>query len=612
MSIEKIREQLSQKNFNEALSLATSYSKIISSTQNSDDVLGLAKVLEEFPNDFDYKTKLVRKKIAVLTGYTGHFISQSLRAVALQYGIWLEVYETGYGLFRQAAIGEDAKLSAFHPDLCYLYVGNEHLSGKSAEEDVADLKVVWKQLHDRFTCDIIQNNFDMPTLRTAGNLDAKTDSPYRRHMQLNLLLAEQSPAYVHINNVDYLSSVFGITSFRDEKMYDYSKIPTRFEMLIPYTANICAVIAAILGKSKKCIVLDLDNTLWGGVVGDDGVAGIEIGEGSATGEAFKRFQVALKAQKDRGVLLAVCSKNEEANAKEPFVKRDEMVLRLDDISCFVANWDPKSHNIQRIAQMLNIGLDSLLFIDDNPAEREIVRQQLPEVAILDLPEDSSDYCKALSSCNWLDAVNITKEDLRRTELYKENAERQQLSTTIGDYESYLKSLEMVATIGAFDDLNLPRITQLINKTNQFNLTTKRYTETEIETIAKDPNAITFYVKVADKFGDNGLISVFIGIKQQDRLIIDTWLMSCRVLKRRVEDLLFLHVMKSSMANKLSKIEGERIPTEKNILVENLLSKAGFISISTEDRKMIFDLTDEKKVQEWLSKKLPFTVHEKSI
>jgi FkbH-like protein len=323
--------------------------------------------------------------------------------------------------------------------------------------------------------------------------------------------------------------------------------------------------------------VDLDNTLWGGVIGDDGLDGIVLGQGSALGEAFVAFQEYLHQLSRRGVILAVCSKNDEANALSPFENHPEMVLKRSHFAAFVANWADKATNLRNIAQRLNIGLDSLVFVDDNPFERNLVRTELPVVAVPELPEDPAHYARCLADAGYFESARITAEDLARTEQYRANIERESLRSSVTDLSTYLESLKMEMQATPFDEIGLGRITQLINKTNQFNLTTRRYSEQEVAAIMSEPNTITLQVRLTDKLGDNGMISVVIAkpTEQEDELTIDTWLMSCRVLGRQVEHAVLNILADAAMRSGYRYLKGEFKPTAKNTLVKDHYEKLGF-------------------------------------
>ena len=382
-----------------------------------------------------------------------------------------------------------------------------------------------------------------------------------------------------IHDLDGLAAAVGRWNWGDERFFHLAKLPCAPEHLVPYAHNVAALISARLGRSRKCLVLDLDNTLWGGVIGDDGLAGINLGQGDAIGEAYVAFQRYAKSLCERGVILAVCSKNEDANAREPFEKHPEMVLRLEDISCFVANWDDKAGNIRRIAKELNIGLDSLVFVDDNPAERDIVRRFVPEVAVPEIPVDPADYVRAVEQHRYFEAISLSSEDFKRTEYYRANLERQQTAGNVADLDEFLRSLEMKAWIGPVRDIEQDRTVQLIGKSNQFNLTTRRHSAADIQRMVASPDWVTRVVKLADRFGDNGLISVLLAREEGDALAIDTWLMSCRVLKRGVEPFLLNHLVDIARERGLRRLTGEYIPTAKNVLVKNHYEGLGFTQTS---------------------------------
>ena len=337
------------------------------------------------------------------------------------------------------------------------------------------------------------------------------------------------------------------------------------------------IIVALKGKIHKAIILDLDNTLWGGILGEDGMEGIQLGE-HGVGKAHTNLQRWLLRLKQRGILLAVCSKNDEALAKEPFERHPEMLLHLDDIACFVANWQTKADNIAYIQQVLNLGFDSFVFLDDNPAERAIVRQAHPDVCVPELPEDPACWLDFLAAENLFETVSYSAEDRARTAQYRTEAQRVAWKATFKDEAEFLQSLEMVATCKSLDAFSIPRAAQLTQRSNQFNLRTRRYTESELLTLAQDPNTITLVFTLADRFGDHGLVSVIIGIKQGSTLFIDTWLMSCRVLKRGLETFALNHLVQAARALGCTQLLGEYIPTPKNGMVATLYPSLGFIPI----------------------------------
>jgi FkbH-like protein len=372
-----------------------------------------------------------------------------------------------------------------------------------------------------------------------------------------------------------MASNHGVSNWLDLKYWHHAKLPISLTHIIPYIKNTTAIIASLYGGTKKVLVLDLDNTLWGGVIGDDGLDGIKVGQGSPEGEAFYSFQKYIQQLKDRGVLLAVCSKNDDANARQPFEQHPEMHLKLDDFVSFIANWRAKPDNLIDIAKQLNLGLDSFVFVDDNPAERELMRTQLPDVLTIELNDNPADYARLLDEQNPFELTSLSSEDTIRTSQYKENLQRDSLKTSIADYDDYLKSLEQIAVISDFNEARLDRITQLINKTNQFNLTSIRKNRSEVEQLMADDDSFTCYIQLSDKFGDNGVIAIVYGSWGKDSLTIDGWLMSCRVLKRGVEKMTCNHLVKQAHLKNKKYIHGRYIPSAKNSMVKDLYPELGF-------------------------------------
>ncbi|MCC7050399.1 MAG: HAD-IIIC family phosphatase, partial [Bacteroidia bacterium] len=340
------------------------------------------------------------------------------------------------------------------------------------------------------------------------------------------------------------------------------------------------------GKIKKCLILDLDNTLWGGIIGDDGLDGIQIGN-LGVGEAYTQLQRWAKQLKERGIILTVCSKNNEETAKEPFEKHPDMVLKLNDIAVFVANWNNKADNIRHIQSVLNIGFDSMVFLDDNPAERKIVSDNVPDITVPELPEDPALYVDYLQQLNLFETASLTEEDTDRTKQYQEEAKRTEFKHSFVNEQDFLKSLQMICKVNAFTSFEVPRIAQLTQRSNQFNLRTIRYNEEEVSALSKNPNYITFSFKLSDTFGDYGLVSVIIlELTEQKNIFINTWLMSCRVLKRELEQLVLNTVVKAAQQKGVTKIIGEYIPTSKNSMVQEHYTKLGF---SKTEKENIFEL-----------------------
>lgn len=529
-----------------------------------------------------------RVKIAVLGSFTTHQLVDLVELFLLAGRVRAEVYEADYGVFRQEILDPDSELYRFRPDVLLLATNRRdlgHIPGlgddraavqRNVESELADWQQLWRTAHDRLGCQIIQNNFDLPPWRSLANHEPRHPSSLGRYATLvNLGLQDLAPPYVTIHDIDHLSASWGRWVWGDERFYHHAKLPCSPEHLVDYAHSLASLVLSQLGVVRKCLVLDLDNTLWGGVIGDDGLGGIRLGQGEPEGEAFVAFHRYVKSLRERGVLLAVCSKNTESVAREVFEKHPEMGLRLDDIACFVANWDDKATNIGRIAERLNIGTNSLVFVDDNPAERAIIRQLRPEVAVPELPEDPAGYIAAIERHRYFQALSLTSEDLKRSDYYQADAERQAAESSAEDIESFLASLRMTARIGPIDSSTLERSVQLIHRSNQFNLTTRRYSAADVQSFMNDPSWETRTVSLADRFGDNGLISVLLARVQGDVLDIDTWLMSCRVLKRGVEAFLLNNIAQLAMERGLRALRAEYIPTAKNALVRDHYLNLGF-------------------------------------
>ena len=520
--------------------------------------------------------------------------SSTLEHFASVFGYWLareglnlDLYLASYDTIHQTILDPASELYAFDPEVVWLFTNHRDLKfsaepGQSLEsvnqvinDAVSELAVLWNAVRSRSSAHIIQNNADIPSERVFGNFEGS--APWGRANLLrrfNLDLPATMPPGSTVFDLDYLSSLYGKHKWYDHRFWFHSKHAFSLDACGFAAFHAARLVGSIKGKAKKCIVLDLDNTLWGGVIGDDGLEGIRLGTG-AEAEAFVAFQHYLKALSNRGILLAVCSKNEEANAKEPFLQHPEMVLTLDDISVFKANWDNKPDNIREIAGILNIGLDSLVFVDDNPAEREHVRSALPMVTVPELPEDPAEYIPAIDKLRLFEAVSFSEEDKVRGRMYKDNVVRKTFQKQFSDLSEYLKGLDMEATVGAPDSFHLPRMAQLINKSNQFHLTGTRYSESEILALHEDADHLIRYFKLKDKFGDNGLISVLILKRDEDVIAIDTWVMSCRVLSRGMEEFICREILSIARDHGCRCIVGRYVPSKKNKLVANLYERLQF-------------------------------------
>jgi FkbH-like protein len=535
-----------------------------------------------------------KTRLAVLGSVTTKQLVALIELHLFAAGVDADVYEADYGVFRQEILDPQSALYQFQPQIVFLATTWRDLArrpklndsreelARLVEAEQAEWRSLWETLQARIGCQVIQNNFVLPPVRSFGNHELRHPGSVNRYLSAtNQHLLDTAPPFVTIHDVDNLASLCGRWSWSDPRFVHQAKMPCAPEYLVDYAHSVASLVGAQLGLAKKCLVLDLDNTLWGGVIGDDGLEGIRLGQGDPEGEAFLAFQEYVKGLERRGVILAVCSKNEEATAREVFEKHSEMVVRSNDISCFVANWDDKATNLRTIARTLNIGLDSLVFVDDNPAERAIVRRLVPDVAVPELPEDVTAYPQVIEQHRYFQLISVGTEDFQRTEYYQSDSLRKSAEASGGDMEAYLCSLEMVARVGPIEAATLERSAQLIQRSNQFNLTTRRRSASEVLALLNDSSWITRVVSLADRFGDNGLISVLLARVSAGVMEIDTWLMSCRVLKRGVEEFLMNHVSRLALAEGIGMIRGEFIPTPKNALVRDHYAGLGFTRVRTD-------------------------------
>lgn len=529
------------------------------------------------------------KKIAILGDCATQHLATAIKGMAYLRGSALDIYDADFNQIFAQIMDEGSELHAYAPDLVLIVMCVEKLQEAYrttaeenrthfAEDTARMISRYWDTLSIQKTISILQFNFVYFSDGIMGSYALREPSSFPYQLQkLNYLLSDAAVARKNVFLIDLsdIHNTLGRNAFCDDKLYYAAKMPFSLDALPKIAARTIDVIEALRGHVKKCVVLDLDNTLWGGVIGDDGLDGIQIGELGA-GHAFTDFQCWLKELKKRGILLAVCSKNNEDTAKEPFIKHPEMVLRLDDFVMFVANWEDKASNILNIQKTLNIGMDSIVFLDDNPFEREQVRSMIPTITAPDMPQDPAAYVSYLQSLNLFEAAALSAEDKQRTAQYRKEAERATMISSFDSYDDYLKALEMRAVAAPFDPFNYPRIAQLTQRSNQFNLRTVRYTEAQIEEIAADDAHITRYYTLKDKLGDYGVISVVILDKQPNStLFISEWLMSCRVLKRGMEEFIINDIMETAKQNGATCVVGEYVKTPKNSMVEHIYAQLGF-------------------------------------
>jgi FkbH-like protein len=529
-------------------------------------------------------------RLAVLGSATLTHLLPAIRVAGLRRGIWIETYENDFGQYAQELSDPDSELFAFRPSAILLSLDGYHLAAgvtagldaAGADAALADvtarIRETWRLARAAFRCPIIQQAA-LPVHPTVlGSNEHRLPGSRARFLaRLNVALRDMADADgVELLAIDDCAARDGLAAWHDAALWHRSKqeiAPTAAPL---YGDLVGRLLAAKQGRSFKCLVMDLDNTMWGGVIGDDGMEGIALGQGSPLGEAYAAFQDYARELSRRGVILAVCSKNDEANAVEPFEKHPEMVLRRGDIASFVANWSDKAGNIRHIAEELNIGIDSLVFIDDNPFERNLIRQELPMVAVPEVDDDPTYYPRALADAGYFEGLSITDEDRERTAQYQGNKARDALKASATDLEGYLRGMEMQLLWRPFDRIGLQRIVQLINKSNQFNLTTKRYTDEDVLAVMADPGAFGLQLRLLDRFGDNGVIAIIIGRLQADQdLYIDTWLMSCRVLGRQVEPTTLNLIAAQAQKLGARRLVGEYVPTRKNGMVKDHYARLGF-------------------------------------
>ena len=542
------------------------------------------QLLEESDNFID-------KKIAVLGGFTTALVVQIMELFLLNNGIKATFYESEYNKFYEDALFDNEELESFNPDVIYICTNIRNIKDypllSDNEDNINELLNneyqkylnIWESIKQRYNCIIIQNNFEMPMYRLLGNRDV-----YDIHGKVNYVnrLNDRFNEYARNNenfyicDLNYISADFGLKNWLDSFYYHMYKYGINVNA-VPYLSfNVSNIIKSIYGKNKKGFVLDLDNTLWGGVIGDDGIEGIKLGPEEAQGQFYSEFQRYIKQHKQLGLVLNIDSKNELENALEGLSHPDSE-LSADDFVIIKANWENKDKNFLEIAQELNVLPESLVLIDDNPAERHIVSKQLKGVVApkLDMTQHFIEY---IDRNGFFEVTTLSTDDLNRNEMYKENILRAKAEASFDNYKDYLLSLDMKGIIKEFEPIYYDRISQLSNKSNQFNLTTRRYSVADIEKMADDDNYITLYGKLIDKFGDNGLVSVVIGQIKDNVLDIILWIMSCRVLKRDLEYAMMDELVKKCKERNIDIIKGYYYPTKKNKMVKDFYSLHGFSKI----------------------------------
>jgi FkbH-like protein len=556
----------------------------------------LSKVITKAARSGESLKPLTPFRLGLLSNSTVDFVVPSLIATSARHGIALECIKADYDQVIQEALSPasvinqakaDAVLIAIDyralPLRCQLGSANDANDAVTASLSYLESIRNGIATHSQAVC--ILQTFAPPPESLFGSLDRMVPGTLRNLLErINSGLAESTFGTGNVLlDVAGLAETVGLADWHSPLQWNLAKLPFSNTYLPLYADHVARVIASLRGKSRKCLVLDLDNTVWGGIIGDDGLEGIQIAQGDATGEAHLSVQRLALNLRERGVVLAVSSKNNDDVARLPFNKHPEMLLREDHIAVFQANWKDKATNIKAIAEELSLGVDSMVLLDDNPVERGLVRQILPQVGVPELPEDPALYARTLTAAGYFESVAFSKEDLQRAGFYQDNARRVSLQKQAGDVDSYLESLRMEITFQPFDATGRARIAQLINKSNQFNLTTRRYTEAEVEQAELDPACFSLQVRLTDTFGDNGMISVIICRETSaDTWEFDTWLMSCRVLGRRVQDMVLREVIEHARRKGIRRLIGLYRPSGKNKLVEDHYRNLGFTQIGDGD------------------------------
>ena len=552
----------------------------------------LAKAIDKIRAQGSSLEPLAPFRLAVLSNATIDPTVPALVSSAARHGLALEIIQPSYDQVAQEALTPDSKVNSSKPDAVLLALdyralplkltlGDSESCSATVQGAIGYLQALREGIKSNSNAVCIFQTFAPPVEFLFGHLDRALPGTLRNLIDaINLELARfvLSSGDVLLD-VAGLGETVGLARWHDTQLWNMGKFPFSYDLIPLYAEHVARVIAAIRGRSRKALILDLDNTVWGGVIGDDGLEGITLAQGDAVGEAHLTVQRLALDLRLRGIVLAVCSKNTDEIARTPFEKHPEMLLKLEHIAVFQANWNDKATNIQAIAQELSLGLDAMVFLDDNPVERGLVRQLLPQVAVPELPDDPAYYARTLAAGGYFEAVTFAPEDLKRAGFYQDNAKRVSLQKQVGGVDAYLASLDMTITFQPFDATGRTRIVQLINKSNQYNLTTRRYTDPEAAEAENDPEVFTLQVRLADIFGDNGMISVVIcRPAAPDTWEIDTWLMSCRVLGRKVEHMVLREILHHARAARIGKLTGTYRPTPRNKLVVDHYAKLGFIKI----------------------------------
>ena len=566
------------------------------------------QIKKNIKKDFSEFKKI---KLAILGDSSTQFLNIAIKGLAYDYNLNLEIWESDYDQIPLQVFDSSSDLYSFKPDLILIFKSSHKLLQKYnsqslydktsfADDEITDIKEIYTFLSKNSNSKIIFYNYSEINDYVFGNYSNKVESSFLFQLRkVNYLLMDFSntASNFYICDLSSIQNQIGKEKLFHPSSYINNSMVLSVDAMPLVAKHTLDIIKVLNGRFNKCIILDLDNTTWGGIIGDDGLEKIQIGD-LGIGKAFSEFQLWVKKLKNRGIIIAVCSKNTESVAIEPFKKHPDMVLKMEDISVFVANWDNKADNIRQIQNVLNIGFDSMVFIDDNPFERNIVRENLPDVCVPELPEDPADYLEYLYSLNLFETISYSNEDADRTKKYQTESKRVSAQKKYTNENDFLKSLKMVSNIEAFNKFNIPRVAQLSQRSNQFNLRTIRYTENDINKIVNSASFFSFAFSLKDKFGDHGLICVIILNKQSNStLFIDTWFMSCRVLKRGMEKFVLNKLVNFAKDNNYKFIIGEYIKTAKNDLVKNHYSELGF---KKKNDKFYLEVENYKEISNYIN------------
>lgn len=546
-------------------------------------------------------------RIAILGDTATQFLAQALYGVGFDQGINLQIMEADFNQIELQVFDVNSQLYSFRPEIVLIFHSTHKLLNKYnkttlehqvrlADERLALIQDIYTEIQAKINAKVIYYNYPEINDSVFGNYANKVSSSFLfqiRKLNYELMLLSARSPNLFICDLSSIQNAVGRGNVFQASIYINADMVLSIDVLPQVALKSVDIINSVRGVFKKCLILDLDNTLWGGVIGDDGLENIQIGT-LGIGKAFSEFQYWIKSLKNRGIILAVCSKNTESVAKEPFENHPDMVLSLDDIAVFIANWENKPDNIRKIQSILNISFDAMVFLDDNPFERNMVRENIPEITVPELPEDPADYLDYLYGLNLFETMSISHEDNERTKLYQVEAKRAEVQANFVNENDFLRSLDMVSVVEPFSKFNTPRVAQLSQRSNQFNLRTVRYTESDIARLAISQDYFSFTFTLKDKFGDNGMIAVIIARQETDNILfLESWFMSCRVLKRSMENFMLNTLVNFAQQNKMTFLKGEYIPTAKNAMVKEHYIRLGFQPLNNYFMLNVLDYKDRE-------------------